>query len=203
MPIIRTVEELEERYGQASGAAVTKEIDRIAPVYRALIEASRFVVLATSGPEGLDCSPRGDAGEVVRIQDEKTLMLPDWRGNNRVDSLRNIIRQPNVALLFLIAGSGTTLRVNGRAVVSVDPELLSSFVTDGKEPRSVVVIDVETVYFQCSRAVMRAALWDQDKHVKPGAIPTPGQILAGLSQNALDADEYDRSWAKRAPQSLW
>lgn len=203
MPIIRTVEELEERYGQASGAAVTKEIDRIAPVYRALIEASRFVVLATSGPEGLDCSPRGDAGEVVRIQDEKTLMLPDWRGNNRVDSLRNIIRQPNVALLFLIAGSGTTLRVNGRAVVSVDPELLSSFVTDGKEPRSVVVIDVETVYFQCSRAVMRAALWDQDKHVKLDAIPTPGQILAGLSQNALDADEYDRSWAKRAPQSLW
>jgi uncharacterized protein len=203
MPVISTVEELEAIYGQPGEGSIVKEVDRITLHYRALIEASPFALLATSGPEGLDCSPRGDAPGFVRIHDDRTLMLPDRRGNNRADSLRNIVRDPRVALLFVIPGSGTTLRVNGRAHLTTEPDLLTSFVVDGKAPRSVIVIGVESVYFQCSRAILRADLWNPERFVPAACLPSAGQILAALSDARLGGEEYDKAWPTRAQQSLY
>jgi len=206
MSVITTIEDLEAIYGKPSGladASIVKEIPYINAHYRAFIEASPFVSLATSGPEGLDCSPRGDAAGFVRVHDERTLMLPDRRGNNRVDSLRNIVRDPRVGLLFLIPGSGNTLRVNGTAKLSIDPGLLASFKMDGKAPRSVAIVRVETVYFQCARAIIRSDLWNPAKHVDPESLPTPGQILAGLSENKVGGEVYDREWPERARKSMW
>ena len=130
-------------------------------------------------------------------------MMPDRRGNNRVDSLRNIVRDGRVALLFFIPGSGSTLRVNGHAHLCVDPTLLLSFKMDGKAPRTVVVMTVEEIYFQCARAILRSDLWNPDKHVDPKALPTPGQILAEMSENRVGGEDYDRAWPQRARQSLW
>lgn len=203
MSIITTVEELESLYGEPLEASVVKEVDYVTAHYRALIEASPFAMLATSGPEGLDCSPRGDVPGFVRIHDERTLMMPDRRGNNRVDSLRNIVRDPRVGLLFLIPGIGTTLRVNGRAHLSTDHELLASFEIEGKAPRSVVVIAVDAVYFQCARAVVRSDLWNPARHVAPDSLPSAGQILAALSENRVGGEEYDSTWADRAKRTLW
>ena len=203
MSVIQTVEQLEALYGPPGEASTAKEVPRITPHYRAFIEASPFVALATSGPEGLDCSPRGDLAGFVRVRDERTLTMPDRRGNNRVDSLRNIVRDPRVGLLFLIPGSGTTLRVNGRAHLDTDPGLLASFEMDGKPPRSVIVVAVETVYFQCARAIIRAELWNPARHVDPKSLPTPGQILAALSENRVGGDGYDREWPERAAKSMW
>src|SRR5476651_2213051 len=165
MSIIATVEQLEAIYGRPNEASTVKVADRITPPYRVLIDKSPFAALATSGPEGLDCSPRGDLPGFVRVHDDKTLMMPDRRGNNRVDSLRNIIADPRVALLFLIPGVGETLRVNGRALISTAPSLLDRFSIGGKLPRSVIVVSVDTVFFQCSRAVFRAKLWDPAQHI--------------------------------------
>ncbi len=203
MTIIQTIEELEAIYGQPRDTSLVKEADRITPDYAALIEASPFLALATAGPEGLDCSPRGERPAVVRIHDERTLMLPDRHGNNRIDSLRNIIRDPRVALLFLIPGSGTTLRINGRARIAADPELNASFAMEGKPARCVVVVSVESVYFQCSRAIMRSEIWDPARRTDPSALPTPGRILAGLSKGALGGDTYDKEWPEQAKKSLW
>lgn len=201
--IIASVEELHALYGEASEASLVKEVDRITPDYRRFIEASPFVALATSGPEGLDCSPRGDRAGFVRIADEKTLLMPDRRGNNRVDSLANIVRDPRVALLFLIPGSGTTLRVNGTAHLSTDPALLDSFAVEEKAPRSVIVMRVERVYFQCARAIVRSELWHPERHVDPKSLPTPGRILANLSDETVGGDAYDREWPERARKSMW
>jgi uncharacterized protein len=203
MSIIRTVEELEEIYGLPNDASTVKVADRVTPPYRILIEKSPFAALATAGPEGLDCSPRGDLAGFVRIHDDKTLMMPDRRGNNRVDSLRNIVRDPRIALLFLIPGCGNTLRVNGRAHLSRDAELLASFKVDGKAPRSVIVMTVEDIYFQCARAIVRAELWNPDKRVDPRTLPTPGQILAAMSDNTVGGEAYDREWPERARQTMW
>lgn len=201
---IATLAELEALYTPApSPAALVKEVDRITPHYRRLIEASPFVALATIGPEGIDCSPRGDRPGFVRVADERTLLIPDRRGNNRIDSLRNILRDPRVALLFMIPGSGTTFRVNGRAVVSAEPDLLASFAVEGHVPRTVVVLTVEAAYFQCSRAVVRSALWDPARHVGPGDLPTPGEILAALSQDRVGGPGYDQAWPERARATLW
>ncbi len=203
MSIISSIEQLEAIYGQPNEASTVKEVDWITPHYRACIEASPFVLLATSGPEGLDCSPRGDLAGFVRIHDERTLMLPDRRGNNRVDSLRNIVRDPRVALLFLIPGAGNTLRVNGAAHLSIESELLASFAVDGKAPRSVMVMRVETVFFQCARAIVRSELWNPNRHVDPASLPSTGRILAALSQDRVGGDPYDREWPERARRSLW
>ena len=203
MSIIATVEQLEAIYGQPGEASTVKVADRITPPYRALIDKSPFAALATCGPEGLDCSPRGDLPGFIRVADEKTLMMPDRRGNNRVDSLRNIVRDPRVALLFLIPGSRSTLRVNGRAQLSADADLLASFRMDGKTPRSVIVMTVEEIYFQCARAIVRSDLWNPDKRVDPKILPTPGQILAAMSENRVGGEAYDREWPERARQSLW
>lgn len=203
MSTIETLEQLQALYGTPVETSLVKEVDRITPHYRALIEASPFVALATAGPEGLDCSPRGDMAGFVRIHDDRTLMLPDRKGNNRVDSLRNIVRDPRVALLFLLPGNGSTLRVNGSAKLSVDPDLLESFAVDGKAPRSVIVITLETIYFQCARAIVRSELWNPERFIDPANLPTPGQILADLSENRVGGAEYDSSWTKRAQESLW
>ena len=201
--VITTVAELEAIYGVPSEASTVKEVDWLTPHYRAYIEASPFMALATSGPEGLDCSPRGDKPGFVRIHDDKTLMLPDRRGNNRVDSLRNIVRNPRVGLLFLIPGVGNTLRVNGQAHLSIDPDLLNSFAVEDKAPRSVTVIAVETVYFQCARALVRSELWNPERHVDPRSLPSAGEILAALSDNRVGGVTYDREWPGRAAKTMW
>jgi uncharacterized protein len=203
MSVVATIEQLEAIYGFPGESSTVKVADRITASYRVLIEKSPFAALATSGPEGLDCSPRGDLPGFVRIHDDKTLMMPDRRGNNRVDSLRNIVRDPRVALLFLIPGSGSTLRVNGRAHVSAEPDLLVSFKVEGKMPRTVIVMTVDEIYFQCARAIVRSDLWNPDKRVDPRTLPTPGRILAEMSESRVGGEQYDREWPERARQSMW
>ncbi len=203
MTVISTIEQLEALYGLPGETSTVKEADWITPQYRALIEASPFVALATAGPEGLDCSPRGDAGQAVRIADDRTVLMPDRRGNNRCDSLRNIVRDPRVGLLFLIPGSGTTMRLNGRAHLSVEADLLASFAVKGQAPRSVIVIEVQTVYFQCARAIVRSELWNAERHVDPARLPTPGDILATMSQSRVGGRAYDEEWPERAARSMW
>ncbi len=201
---ITTLEALEALYQPApTPASTVKVTPYITPQYATLIEASPFVALATCGPEGLDCSPRGDRPGFVRIADRKTLMLPDRRGNNRIDSLRNIVRDPRVALLFLIPGSGTTFRVNGRAVLSAAPDLLESFAVDGKPPRTVIVVTVEEAYFQCARAIVRSGLWKAESQVDPMSLPSPGAMLAAVTDGEVGGESYDRAWPERAAKSLW
>lgn len=202
MTVITTVDDLKAIYGEAGEASTAKVTASLTLAYRTMIERSPFVSLATVGPEGLDCSPRGDRGAVLRIEDDRTLALPDWRGNNRIDSLRNIVRDPRVALMFLIPGSNSVMRINGRAVVSVAPELIASFVMDGRHPRSVVVVTIEEAYFQCARAVMRAELWNAERQVAANDLPTPGDMLKAAKQD-FDRDTYDREWPERAAKTMW
>lgn len=206
MALVRTVEDLERIYGEwgAVGEASTAKVaDHITPQYRRFIDVAPFVALATSGPEGLDCSPRGDKPGFVRVADPRTLLLPDRRGNNRIDSLRNVVRDPRVGLMFLIPGIGNAMRVNGRAYLEDDPILLRSFAVEGKPPRTVMVIQVGEVYFQCARALIRSGLWRIDSHVDPRTLPTPGQILAEMSEGRVGGEVYDSSWAERAQQTMW
>ncbi len=203
MTVITTEEALEALYGQPADPSLVKVAPVVTKEYRALIEASPFAVLATCGPEGIDCSPRGDRPGFVRIHDDRTLMLPDRRGNNRIDSLRNIVRDPRASLLFLIPGSGTTVRVNGKAHLSADAALLDSFAVDGKPPRSVLVLEIDEIYFQCARAIVRSQLWDPDVQVDPKTLPTPGRILAAQSDNTVGGESYDKEWPDRARKSLW
>jgi len=190
-------------YGQPQGASVLKEVDHVHPHYRAFIEAAPFVVLATSGPDGLDASPRGDPAGFVTVADDKTLLIPDRRGNNRIDSLRNILADPRVALLFLVPGVGETLRVNGRASISTDPALLARFAMQDKPPRSVVVVQVEKVFFQCSRAIVRSALWDPATQIARTRLPSTGRILADLSAGTIDGETYDRALPGRVRETLY
>jgi PPOX class probable FMN-dependent enzyme len=204
MATITSLAALEAIYTPAPGpASLVKEVPYLTAEYKALIGASPFLVLATCGPEGLDCSPRGDGPGFARIVDDRTLIIPDRRGNNRIDSLRNIVRDPRVALLFLIPGSGTTFRVNGRAEICDDPDLLASFAVDGKEPRTAMVVTVEAAYFQCARAIVRSRLWDADAHAPPGALPTPGAMLAAVSRGEVGGEVYDAEWPGRAAKTLW
>ena len=202
MTVITTVDELKAIYGDSSEASLAKVTRFLTAEYRQMIEASPFVALATVGPEGIDCSPRGDLGGVVRIEDERTLALPDWRGHNRIDSLINIVRDPRVALMFLVPGSTMTMRINGRAVVSVEPGLLQSFEMDGKHPRSVTVIAIDEVYFQCARALMRSELWNPARFVDTKTLPTPGTLLKAAKAD-FDKETYDRDWADRAAKTMW
>jgi len=200
---ITDVATLERLYGAPSGAAVEKELDYIHPHYRRLIEASPFVVLATAGPDGLDASPRGDPAGFVAVEDENTVLIPDRRGNNRVDSLRNIIGNPHVALLFLIPGVGETLRVNGRAIISTAPDLLQRFAMAGRLPRSVIVVRVNTVFFQCSRAIWRSKLWDSAQQIERSSLPSLGTIVADVSQSRIKAETYDEGLYERLKGSLY
>jgi PPOX class probable FMN-dependent enzyme len=202
--LVTTLDQLETLYTPAPlPTALAKEIDHVHPHYAPLIAASPFVVIATCGPEGLDCSPRGDGPGFVRVHDDKTLMIPDRRGNNRIDSLKNIVRDPRVALLFLIPGIGETLRVNGRAVISVEPALCESFAIDGKAPKTVLVVTVERIYFQCAKAVTRSKLWDASRHVERDSLPSTGTILATLSKGQIDGETYDRERPARHLMQLY
>ena len=204
MTVIASLEDLDAIYDVAPVAASTVKVaDHITADYRALIEASPFVTLATVGPEGLDCSPRGDRPGFVRIADPRTLILPDRRGNNRIDSLRNIVRDPRCAFLFLLPGSGTTFRAQGRAHISVDPNLLDSFAVAGKPPRSVIVMAIDELYFQCARAIVRSELWNPDRHIDPATLPSPGEILAAMTDNQVGGQAYDTAWPERARQTMW
>ena len=201
--LITTMAQLEAIYGERAPAAVIKEIDHINGSYRKLIEAAPFVAVATSGPEGLDCSPKGDARGFVRILDDKTLAIPDRPGNNRLDGFRNIVCDPRIALLFLIPGVGETLRVNGRASISIDPELMRSFAVNGKLPRCVLIVHVETVYFHCSKAIVRSKLWDAETKIERKSLPSTGAIVAELSQGKFDGEKYDREAPEKIKAMLY
>lgn len=200
---INTLPELEALYGPVSEAARRKEISYLHPLYQAMIAASPFAVLATSGPDGLDASPRGDAPGFVTVQDERTLLLPERRGNNRIDSLRNLLGDPRVGLLFLIPGLGETLRVNGKARISVDPDLLQRFSMQGTQPRCVLEITVEAVFFQCARAILRSNLWSGLPDEILQTVPSAGRILDALSDQEIDGAAYDQGLAERQRSTLY
>ena len=202
MSRITDVAALEALYAPPVPVSLAKVTDRIIPSYRAMIEAAPFCVLATCGPGGVDVSPRGDAPGFVHIEDERTLMLPDRRGNNRIDSLRNLVANPTLALLFLIPGLGETLRVNGTGEVHAAPDLCERFAVQGKAPRTVLVVRVAEVYFQCSRAVLRARLWEADRRIDRASLPTPGQILAEASAGRI-GEEYDVGLDARLRANLY
>jgi len=201
MRAIGSVEELESHYGTPVQASLVKVARRMTPAYRAWIGRSRFCILTTVGPEGTDASPRGDDGPVVRELDPGTLALPDWRGNERIDSLRNVVRDPRVSLMFFVAGSDNVVRVNGRGFVTVDDELRASFARQGKAPRSVVVVQIDEIYSQCARALLRARLW-RDGDQSQG-LPSVGDMLAEMTQGGIDGAAYDAEWPGRAAQTLW
>jgi hypothetical protein len=183
--------------------SLAKEFDHVDASYAAWIAASPFFVLCTAGPTGLDASPRGDAAGFVEVMDSKTLLIPDRRGNNRLDSLRNLIVDPRVALLFLIPGLGETLRVNGRARVNADPATLSRFSVRGVEPKLVLVVTVEAVYFQCARAVVRSDLWNAERHIARGSLPTPGKILSDATAGRIGGPVYDSELPARIKSTLY
>jgi PPOX class probable FMN-dependent enzyme len=200
---VTTAEELDAIYGAVAQPAIIKEVDHIHPIYRPFIEASPLAILATAGPGGLNATARGDPAGFIHIEDEHTLILPDRRGNNRVDSLRNIVADPRVALLFFIPGVGETLRVNGTAQIVVCPEYLDRFAVSGKPPKTVLRIAVKSVLFQCMRAVMRSEIWKQESQVDRNSLPSVGTILRTLSQATIDAEAYDQSAPQRLADTLY
>jgi hypothetical protein len=200
---ITTVEQLEALYGNPVGAAVIKEIDTISAHYRAFIEKAPFVVVATSGPEGLDCSPRGDPAGFVRVRDAKTVLIPDRRGNNRIDTLRNLIADPRISLLFLIPGVGRTLRINGHADIVSDPEICASFAIREKAPRTVLVVTVDRIYTQCPKALVRSRLWDAGSQIAESDLPSAGTIINALTKGEWGGDDYDRAYAERLKRTIY
>lgn len=200
---VENLSELKDLYGTPNPNSLVKERDRLTDHYRAFVAAAPFVVLATSGPNGLDCSPRGDPPGFVAVEDDRTLLLPDRRGNNRIDSLRNIISDPRVALFFLIPGKGETLRVSGDAEIRTDPDLLARFETSGKLPRSVLRIRIRRVYFQCQKALARSKLWQPDHWADPSALPSAGQILGALTAGGVDGEAYDAEYPARMQREIY
>ncbi|RQP25871.1 pyridoxamine 5'-phosphate oxidase family protein [Piscinibacter terrae] len=200
---ITSLEQLAALFGEVGEASAKKEVDHVHPHYRAMIEASPFAILATVGPEGLDASPRGDPPGFVVVEDDKTLLLPERRGNNRVDSLRNIVQDPRVALIFLIPGIGETLRVHGRAAISTEPSLIDRFVMQGQRPKCVLRISVDTVFFQCARAIHRSRLWKPDAIRSRDSLPSTGTMLSALTDAAIDGEAYDRELPARQASTLY
>lgn len=199
---IETIAALEALYDRApSEAAMTKVADHLTPLYRKWILASRFCVLTTTGPDGTDGSPRGDTGPVVTELDPHTLAMPDWRGNNRLDSLRNIVLDGRCSLMFMVPGSSTVVRVNGHADLRTDADLIARFEVKGTHPSTVIVIRIKEVYTQCAKAILRAQLWpDIDA---PGDLPSPGDILSEMSAGGFDGSAYDSDWPARARDTMW
>jgi uncharacterized protein len=200
---ITTLEELDALYGAPVQAALAKEIDYISEHYKAFIDKAPFVVVATVGPEGLDCSPRGDPPGFVRVQDRKTVLIPDRRGNNRIDGLRNIVRDPRVSLLFLIPGVGTTVRVNGTAEITTDPDLCAGFAMQGKLPKSVLAVTANRVYFQCPKALVRSRLWSREAQISPSELPSTGEILQAITQGSIDGGAYDQAYPQRLKETIY
>lgn len=196
---ITDTEALHDLYGTPKPPALAKVTDRLTPSYRAFIMASRFCLLSTVGPEGTDGSPRGDSGPVVTEYDAQTLLLPDWRGNDRIDSLRNIVRDGRVSLYFMIPGSTTSVRVNGSARLTTD--LCAQFDREGQQPRCVIVIKITEIYSQCARALQRSNLWGQGDMSE--GLPTVGQMLQDASAGHINGADYDRDRATRAHLGMW
>jgi len=198
---VSSLAELEGLYGEPAPASIGKVVHELTPLYLKWIMASRFCVMSTVGAEGTDGSPRGDDGPVVRPLDAKTLAMPDWRGNNRMDSLRNIVEDGRLSLMFMVAGSNTVVRLNGMARLSIDPALTSQFEINGKHPRSVIIITIREIYTQCARAPMRAALWSGD--APPSDLPSAGDLLAEATSGAQGGKPYDDDWLPRALKTMW
>ena len=203
MTQISSEAELDALYGAPVPTSILKEINYISDDYRAFILASPFLILATAGPEGLDCSPRGDPRGFVRVDGDRTLMIPDRRGNNRIDSLRNIVRDSRVALLFLVPGIGTTMRVNGTARLSTDAELCASFAMEGKPPKCVIIVDVKSIYTQCQKALVRSKLWSMETQIKPADLPSGGAMLERISKGEIDGKAYDAAYPERMKQTIY
>lgn len=201
--IIKSLEGLARHYDPPSERVILKQIDHLDEHCRAFIAASPFALLATCGPDGVDCSPRGDEPGFVHVADDHTLLLPDRRGNNRIDSLRNIVQQPMAGLIFLVPGINETFRVNGDAHISVDPTLLARFAVDAKAPRSVIVITVREAFIQCARALLRSDLWNSDKHLPRSALPSIGTILAAHTGGHVEAAQYDEQAKTTVPNTLY
>ncbi|HSH83695.1 MAG TPA: pyridoxamine 5'-phosphate oxidase family protein [Guyparkeria sp.] len=200
---IHTIDELETLFDPPGEAAIRKEVDRLVPVYQRMIEASPFYVMATQGAGGLDSSPRGDPAGFVEVLDDQHLALPERRGNNRVDSLRNLIEDPRIGLLFLVPGKNETLRVNGRARITTDPALMERTAMRGKPPQCVIVVEVEAVYFQCARAMLRARLWDPASQALAEQTPSAGEMLAGMPESTIDGAAYDEELDERQQRTLY
>ena len=199
---IETIADLEALYGESPPASIAKETPVINSAYRRLIEAAPFCSIASIGEEGMDCSPRGDGPGFVHILDDRTIAIADRRGNNRLDTLRNIVSDPRVALLFLIPGWNEALRINGRAYVSNDPDLLKSFDVNGKSPATAIVIEIDSMYFQCARAIKRAKLWDADALVPLDQLPKAGELVQSVVAD-FDAAEYDGALQERQAKTLY
>ena len=200
MHIISTETELEQIYDAVNPLSLEKVARQLTPKYQAWIEAARFVVLSTVGPEGTDASPRGDVDPVVRIQDPGTILIPDWRGNNRLDSLRNIVRDKRVSLMFMVPGSTNVVRVNGTAVLTNDAELCGTFTKKNIAPRSVIVMSVSEVYFQCAKAILRSELWaGQDLST---TVPSAGDFLREVKEH-FDVEGYDQGYEAYAKTRFW
>ena len=201
MEFIDSIEGLEEIYGQVHPAAVLKVADRMTPLYRTWIGASRFCVMSTVGPEGVDGTPRGDAGPVVREIDAQTLAMPDWRGNNRLDSLRNIVRDGRIALMFMVPGDNIVLRVNGRAKLTADEDLRMSWEQKGKHPATVILIKIEEIYPQCPKALIRSRLWSSGDESE--GLPSLGDMLTDMSKGDFDGAAFDRNAPERIKETIW
>jgi len=201
--IVASVAELEALYGEPVPAAVTKELDHLIAETAAYIEAAPFVLIATSGPDGLDCSPRGDPAGFVRIHDDRTLMLPDRRGNNRLDTLRNLVVDPRVGLLFLVPGVGVTLRVNGTAVLTTDEDLRHSFAMGDKVPATVIVVTITSVYTQCPKALIRSHLWDPERFRDPADLPSVGTVMSAITAGEFDGRAYDDAYPERVRRTIY
>lgn len=200
MQFIDNIETLEGLYGTPGEPAMRKVARRLTPLYRRWIMTSRFCILTTVGQGGTDGSPRGDDGPVVRELDPGTLAMPDWRGNNRLDSLRNIVTDGRVSLLFMVPGSNTVVRVNGRARLTTDDDLRAGFERQGRLPATVIVIAISEIYTQCARAPMRAGLWSRDDSA---GLPSAGDILEEMTQGDIEGAAYDREWIGRARKTMW
>lgn len=197
---IDTVAALESLYGSPGAPALRKVAQRMTPLYRTWISASKFCVLTTVGPEGTDGSPRGDDGPVVVELDPGTLLLPDWRGNNRLDSLRNIVSDGRVSLMFMVPGSDNVIRVNGRAWLTADTDMRARFDRKGHQPATVIVIEINEIYSQCARAILRAGLWSG---AKTHDLPSAGDILADMTAGEEGGASYDAAWGPRAAKTMW
>ncbi len=200
MQTITSIDTLEALYDAAVPASLTKVTPHLTPLYRTWIEAARFVVMSTVGPEGTDGSPRGDDGPVVKVSDNKTLLLPDWRGNNRLDTLRNIVRDGRISLMFMVPGSNNVVRVNGQAVLTADSEVTEQFQQAGKHPKTVIVVTTSEIYFQCAKAIMRSGLWTRGDD--SANLPTAGAFVREM-QADFDAESYDSGYAEYAKSRMW
>jgi PPOX class probable FMN-dependent enzyme len=201
--IVRDEAELSEMYGPALERSVRKQLDRLDDFCRAFIAASPMVIVGSQGPTAADNSPRGDVAGFVKVADDHTLLIPDRRGNNRLDTLHNLVRNPKVGLLFLVPGVTETFRINGEAVISRDPALTSQFVMQGNAPRTVIVVTVKEAYIQCSRALVRSDIWNPAKHPLPGAVPSMGTVMAKHTCGFVDAKAFDEEAKERVPVTLY